>query len=71
MFPVGFAILYPTRSKGGGMEQLIEAALANAKALRNGAKAADRHGVQSAEEEAERGNGLATVARAELARRSP
>jgi hypothetical protein len=43
----------PDEIKRSGMEQLIEAAAAHAKALRNGATVADDHGARAAEEEAE------------------
>jgi hypothetical protein len=56
------------RNNAGGaeMEQLIEAALAHAKQLRQGAYAADGRGALVTIKEAERWERLATAAQAEL-----
>jgi hypothetical protein len=48
------------------MVKLIEAALEHARQLREGADAADDHGARATIEEAERWEGLARTAQAEL-----
>ena len=53
------------------MEELIEAALAHAKALRDGANAADGYGARATAEEAERWERLASAARDQLVRLLP
>jgi hypothetical protein len=65
------ARMNPVEIKGGGIEQLIDATQAHAKALRDGAAAADDHGSRTAEEEAERWERLAGAARAELSALQP
>jgi len=59
----------PDEFKGAGMDQLIEAALAHAQDLRNGANAADDYGASVTEEEAQRWEHLAAAAKADLASR--
>jgi hypothetical protein len=51
------------------MEQLIDAALAHAKFLRKSARAGDDYIARAAVQDAERWEGLAATARAELALR--
>jgi hypothetical protein len=70
-FKVGLDVATISRSfrlgeLGADMEQLIEAALAHTKALRDGAGAADDYGGRATEEEAQRWEQLAAAARAEV-----